>query len=259
MNDRRNTPTPDSSSRGPRAGRATRRYRRAPRRIALAAALLTATLLIIAAPSAGERAGDAPAGEEATKVRIAALTIGDHDSARCFNTAFIGEVDRRTNIDIAPELQPVKLGDEALFNHPIAVLAGDAAFEISDRQAEHLATYLNRGGFLLASANCTAPQFDESFRKAIAAVLPEAKLEAVPNDHKLMSTLFEIEKPRVGKEVDTDPLQAITINGRIAVLYSPFGLNDSYGQKAECCCCGATELLNARLINANAVVYATTR
>lgn len=222
--------------------------------------MLRALLLIAcaAAPLAAATDDSSDAAADPARVAIAAIRIGEHRSDRCFNDAFIGEVAERSNLRVVPEFQPVTLGHDELFDHPFALLAGEKGFEISERQAAHLAAYLNRGGFLLASANCSAPAFDDSFRKALAAALPDAKLEPIDPEHPLMSTLFEIEKVRVGKDIETPPLLGVTINDRLAVLYSPVGLNDSYGMRAECCCCGQAEVLNARLINANALVYATT-
>lgn len=248
--------------------------RRAGGTIAIALALTGGLLLgpghrAIAEGEAGEpdeASGPAPA-------RIAALVYGRagegegegegeggrFDSSRCFNTAFLGEVANRSTIRVAEALKPVSIRDDALFEYPIAILAGEREFDFEEGEAERLAAYLRRGGFLMGSANCTAARFDRSFRKLIAASLPDAEFKPIANDHALMTTLFEVDEPRIGKSSDTPPLLGITIKGRLAVLYSPFGLNDSYGMKAECCCCGASELLNARQVNANAVVYAVTR
>ena len=51
------------------------------------------------------------------------------------------------------------------------------------------------------------------------------------------------------------PLEGITINGRLGVLYSQDGLNDT-AHATGCCCCGGNEILNAVQINVNILAYA---
>ena len=50
-------------------------------------------------------------------------------------------------------------------------------------------------------------------------------------------------------------LRGITLNGKIVLLYSPDGLNDSSNAEG-CCCCGGNEIQNAMEINANILAYA---
>jgi len=219
---------------------------------------LAALLLVGVGPTAAPADEDEGAAQDPARIRVAAVAFGEHRSDECFNDAFIDEVAERSNLRVERKLHPATLGEEALFEHPVAVMAGERAFELTEKQVEHLAAYLKRGGFLIASANCSAPRWDASFRKAIAAALPDAALKPIGNDHPLMSTLFKIEKPRVGKKADGPPLLGLTLGERLVMAYSPVGLNDSYGMRSECCCCGQAEVLNARLINANAVVYAAT-
>jgi len=47
------------------------------------------------------------------------------------------------------------------------------------------------------------------------------------------------------------------IAGRLGVVYSPDGLNDT-GHTEGCCCCGGNELRNAIEINVNVLAYALT-
>ncbi len=46
------------------------------------------------------------------------------------------------------------------------------------------------------------------------------------------------------------------MGGRLAAVFSPFGLNDTGNAGGGCCCCGGNELKNAKQINANIVAYA---
>jgi hypothetical protein len=49
----------------------------------------------------------------------------------------------------------------------------------------------------------------------------------------------------------------IRIGGRLGVVYSQDGLNDT-GHTEGCCCCGGNELTNAVQINVNLLAYALT-
>ena len=53
----------------------------------------------------------------------------------------------------------------------------------------------------------------------------------------------------------TPPGATVFINGRLALVHSPEGLNDAHSAKG-CCCCGGAEISEARQVNVNAVAYA---
>lgn len=198
------------------------------------------------------------ADDEPEAIRVAALSYGSDQSTECFSDAFLALVDRDSHLKVQRELDRVDLGSRKLFEHPMAAMAGNKAFTFTDAQVGNLQKFLKRGGFLLASASCANKPFDASFRREIKRVLPDSKLVELPADHELMSMLYKVERVITVKPSET-PLMAVMIDGRIAVLYSPIGLNDSDNMGKECCCCGANEIRNARQINANALVYAVTR
>ncbi|MBM6693153.1 hypothetical protein H6A71_08895, partial [Bifidobacterium pullorum subsp. saeculare] len=51
------------------------------------------------------------------------------------------------------------------------------------------------------------------------------------------------------------PLEGVTVNGRLGVIYSQDGLNDT-SHAAGCCCCGGNEITNAIQVNVNILAYA---
>ena len=53
-------------------------------------------------------------------------------------------------------------------------------------------------------------------------------------------------------------LEGLTIDGRVVMVYSADGLNDTANAGGNCCCCGGNEVLNARQVNVNLLVYAVT-
>ncbi len=191
-------------------------------------------------------------------IRVGKLTYADGVKTECFADAFLAEVDRKSTLHVDRTLHEVDAGSEELFNHPMVVMAGEKSFALTASQEANLRAYLMRGGFLLASAKCEDKAWDASFRAMIEKLVPRGKLEPIAVDHPLLHTLFEIDQVRTVWPTE-QPLWGLTINGRLAVLYSPVGLNDSSSLPTECCCCGANDVQNAKQINANAVVYAVTR
>ena len=53
-------------------------------------------------------------------------------------------------------------------------------------------------------------------------------------------------------------LEAYSLNGRIALIFSSDGLNDT-AHAENCCCCGGDEIDRAEFINANVLAYALLR
>jgi len=198
------------------------------------------------------------AADDPPAIRVATVTFGKDQPTECFSDGFLTLVDRDSHLTVQRTLDNVDLASDQLFDHPMVVMAGNMPFTLSDKQVDNLTTFLKRGGFLLASASCSNAEFDASFRQQMQRVLPGAKLAALPTDHAMMSMLYQVDRVITVKPSEK-PLLAVTIDGRVAVLYSPIGLNDSMNMGAECCCCGANEIRNARQINANALVYAVTR
>jgi hypothetical protein len=190
-------------------------------------------------------------------IEVARLTYAGDRPTACFSGAFLTLADHRSTLRVDRAWHEASLGHSTLFEHPLAVMSGDQAFELPAAEVERLREYLTGGGFLLASASCSSRDWDASFRRALERALPDHKLERLPADHPLLHTLYDVKRVVTVKPHDA-PLWGLTLHGRLVVLYSPVGLNDSAQMGPDCCCCGANEIRNARYINANALVYAVT-
>jgi hypothetical protein len=57
-------------------------------------------------------------------------------------------------------------------------------------------------------------------------------------------------------------LEGLEIDGKIVMVYSPEGLNDTANANKSggknCCCCGGNEVKNSQQINVNIFTYALT-
>jgi len=136
------------------------------------------------------------------------------------------------------------------------IMTGEGDFRLSDLERESLRRYTERGGLLLASAGCSSTDWDRAFRREMAIVFPEHPLEPIGMDHPIFHTVYDIAE--LGSKHSTaQPLVGVSLGGRLAVVYSPDGLNDT-GHTEGCCCCGGNELRNAIEINVNILAYALT-
>ena len=197
---------------------------------------------------------------EAGTVKVAMLRYGGgRKSAVCFADTFIRTLEFESDIKVDRAFAPIELGSASLFDFPFAIMTGEGAFTLSDAEAENLRRYVTGGGFLLASAGCSNGAWAESMREALKAAFPDAELVELPLEHDVFHTVFDIMEFESKQRQRTIRIEGIEIDGRLAVVFSPEGLNDTKNAGEGCCCCGGNEILNAKYVNANILAYALMR
>ncbi len=217
--------------------------------------IVVASALLASAGGLSARATE----ETAAAVRVAMLTYGAEDKTSvCFSDEFVDTVRYESTIDARAGFVQTRLDDESVFDQPFTVMSGEGGFFLSDQELAVLREYVVSGGFLLASAGCSNGAWDESFRAAVSAAFPEHELEPISADHELFSSLFEIPSLETRKAAGEVVLEVLRVEGRVVMVYSQEGLNDTAGAGGDCCCCGTTEIGNARYVNANILAYALT-
>jgi hypothetical protein len=164
---------------------------------------------------------------------------------------------------VSQELDEVSLGSDALFSHPLVVMTGEGAFELSEDEIARLRAYILQGGFVLASAGCSSDAWAVSMRRAFARAFPEWELSELPLEHEVFHTLYDI-REFVSRKRARVALMGLEVEGRLGAVFSAQGLNDSGSagvddKGASCCCCTGDEIIGAKFLNANIVVYALTR
>jgi hypothetical protein len=190
------------------------------------------------------------------RIQCANLVYAGTKSSVCFSDAFLKTLDEETNIEADVGFTPVKLRSEDLYNYPFAVMTGEGNFTLLEDERRNLKAYLTRGGFLLASAGCSSPEWNRSFRREFQKIFPDAELKKIQMDHALFKTVFDIPNVRL-KRHGTTLLEGFEIDGKIVLIYTAEGLNDT-GNVKGCCCCGGNEVKNSREINTNILAYALT-
>ncbi len=211
----------------------------------------TATLLLAALAGAAPEARQA-GGEPDGIVQVANLVYAGTKSSHCFSDHFLIKAEKETSISTSRRFHAVKLASEAMYDFPLVIMTGEGDFQLSDAERENLRRYIERGGFLLASASCSSPDWDRAFRREMATVFPNHPLQILDLSHPVFHMVYDIKDLRSPR-----PLVGVSIGGRLGVVYSQDGLNDT-PHTTGCCCCGGSELENAIEINVNILAYALT-
>ena len=100
--------------------------------------------------------------------------------------------------------EDVQLKDPKAAGYPLLYMTGHREFHWSDEEVGRLQRYLKAGGLLLADACCGRMAFDMAFRREMAKVFPNQKLEKIPADHPIYHCHNEIRSveytPRVRED-----------------------------------------------------------
>jgi hypothetical protein len=197
-------------------------------------ASLLALVALVLVPERG-----AHAFGEAEKFAVAQIVYPGHWNPRPSGPRrLVWEVEKRTSIESAQPVS-VKLSDEAeLRKYPFLYLAGDQAFPVPDEaDLARLRRHLAAGGMLLidgADGGGVASAFDRSVRALTRQLFPKEPLEKLPSDHVIYKAFYLLRAP-VGRTARVPYLEAVTHDGRAAIVYSQNDLGgawarDEFGQ-----------------------------
>ncbi len=197
--------------------------------------------------------------DDAGVVRCANLVYGAKKTSVCFSDKFLAQVERDTNIETELRFAKVKLDSEDLFNYPFSVMSGEGGFKLTESQRQYMRDYLTMGGFIVASAGCSSKPWNTSFKNEMKKMFPDSQMVRLEADHPVFHTVYDItsSKYKSGKSKLPD-LFGLEIDGRIVLVWSPDGLNDTGNAGGNCCCCGGNEVKSAKMVNVNLLAYALT-
>ena len=170
---------------------------------------------------------------------------------------------------VRPEL--LDITDPALFDYHLVFMHGRTAFHLTDGERQQLKRYIERGGMLFADSICASRAFSESFRREMAAMFPDRKLERIPAGDSLWSTAYRgfnlrtVSRRDPKASVPGKPLEAailkvppdlegIKLGDRWGVVFSPFDLSCALEKENSLECRGYTREDAAR-IGLNVVLY----
>jgi uncharacterized protein DUF4159/prenyltransferase/squalene oxidase-like repeat protein len=179
--------------------------------------------------------------------------------------------DKQLQMKVDYDRRLIEPTDPLLFSHPILFLHGRRGFSFGSSERKALKDYLDRGGFLFADAICASKPFADSLREELKQIYPEAQFSRIPPSHPLFSDEFHGFKigevtlrdpslrdetdPLVAKLVKTSPLlEGLEIDGRIAVILSPYDISCALEKGTSLECKGYIPQDAAR-IGANVILY----
>ena len=147
----------------------------------------------------------------------------------------------------------------------------DTIFVFTPKERKSLRSYLENGGMLFADSICASKDFAIAFRRELEGVLPEANLERIPVidplfgkatggfDIRQVSRRDPVEQQadqplRTRVRVVEPELEGIRIDGRWAVIFSPYDISCALEQHESLQCRGYTRADAAR-IGLNVLMY----
>jgi len=146
-------------------------------------------------------------------------------------------IDTNSTLNVQFKRVTVSLDDLDVLKHPLLYMTGLRNFALSDAEKKHLGDYLNAGGVLFVEAAMGSDQFDQSFQKLMAEVMPNQKLEPLKPDHAIYSNVFKLKEVEYSPVVQADRpdlkqpmLQAIIKDGAPVVIYSSISLSNGWEQ-----------------------------
>ena len=231
--------------------------------LSLAALLGSQTLVLAETETTNSNANtsntsDADA-DTTSEIVVARVTYDTGKTAVCFADQFLTTYARETKQNVRRSYVELQLDSPRLFDYPFIVFSGQEKFELSKAEKKNLKKFIDRGGFVLASAGCSNAMWARGFERVINELYSDKALTTLTTEHPLFHTVYEIDHLDIRRPGTKPPVQAMVLDGRVRVLYSPLGLNDTGNAGGDCCCCGGSEIKNARQINVNALGYALTR
>ena len=170
--------------------------------------------------------------------------------------------------DLEEEQQAIRVDLDALLedilNH-VESLPADPDFQQLRSSAENFVRDVRSSGAAEAMTDAEAALVEFSGTRAYekarqAAEILKSFLAICQSqdgmEHPVFHTVYEIRELKIAHGKPR-PLVGISLGGRLGIVYSPDGLNDT-SHTQGCCCCGGNEIVNAVEVNVNMLAYALT-
>ncbi len=179
--------------------------------------------------------------------------------------------DRELKVRTRVREELLNITDESLFDYHLVFMHGRTAFRLTDAERQRLKQYIERGGTLLSDSICASRAFTESFRREMAAIFPQRKLERIPTEDPLFSTTYggfdlrlvsrrDPEATAPGQPLEAavrkvpPDLEGIKLGDRWGVIFSQYDLSCGLEKRDSMECRGYLREDAAR-IGLNVVLY----
>lgn len=187
--------------------------------------------------------------------------------ANLLRTASQGELKLQTDGDQFS----LPASDPGLKRFHLVFMHGRHDFRFTAEERKNLREFLENGGTLFADAICASKPFIDAFRREVQLVLPDMPLARIPLEHALFQETggkFNIQQvtrrepatAQGGQPIRSrlqkvaPELEGVEIDGRMAVIFSPYDISCALEQHEALQCRGYTRQDAAR-IALNVVMY----
>lgn len=176
----------------------------------------------------------------------------------------LAAVMKETSVGARLRRRMVTLTAPNLGDYPFLYLTGHDDFRLSNAERAGFRKFLKAGGFLLADSCCGNLSFDLAFRRELSLALAGEELEALPPDHPLYSSFYEIRGARYTTAVRASfpdlkrPfIEGIEMDGSTRVIYSRFDLGNGWEGEDHPFSLGYLPT-DAKQLGVNSVLYSMT-
>ncbi|MGB3775241.1 MAG: DUF4159 domain-containing protein [Leeuwenhoekiella sp.] len=161
---------------------------------------------------------------------------GDWDVDQRMPSNLLNSLVEYTTLAVDKKEHIITLSSPDIFESPFCYLSGHKLVEFTAKERDNFKKYINNGGFVFVD-DCNHDidgLFAKSFENQMESIFGAGELKKIPNDHELYKIFFDFDDgpPTTSQELNGwgddlvhDYLKAITVDGRIGVLYS----NKDYG------------------------------
>ncbi|MCL2625756.1 MAG: DUF4159 domain-containing protein [Cystobacterineae bacterium] len=171
-------------------------------------------------------------GESARWVPAIAQYAGRWDLRRSALRRFAYEVQRRTATEVVLEPVPIPLDSPRLFELPFLYWGGEGGFSpLEEGVRQNLRRYLEFGGFILADANGSGGGFEESLRREMSLLLPQAPMALLDTEHVIFKSFYMLSSA-AGRMGASASLEACLLGRRAAVVWVPHDLMGVFARDA---------------------------
>lgn len=191
---------------------------------------------------------------------------GADDAPNAWNKV-LEELKTGIGLEIKTAKKMISAKPEALMDHPFIFIHGRQQISFTQEERDALRRYLELGGFIFADSICASEAFSESFREEMKKIIG-APLGKIPAGHDLWTNpdygapLTQVTLRTRDASVEggfresrqAPDMEGVEMDGRLAVIFSPFDLSCALENKKVSNCDGYTRI-DALQIAAKVVLY----
>jgi hypothetical protein len=158
----------------------------------------------------------------------------------------------------------VDLSRDDISAYPFLFFTGLDDFVLSAKQIQVLQKHVSRGGTLVVNNALGLATFHQAALREMRRAFPKSDLDLLPQSHDIFRSLHTISRVKYtptllkdkGKELQGRPvLLGAKVDGRLAVLYSPYDIEGGWNEVRYPLCRGY-QSMSAKQLGCNIIMYA---